>query len=96
MRSALTAVLDAANKPRITVQVLPFSIGAHAALMGPLTILENDQKSAYCQGHATGRLITDPDEVADCAHAFNLLQSAALGIEASLDLIRDAVEGYGS
>lgn len=96
MHAALAAVLDAASKPRMTVQVLPFSVGAHAALNGSLTLLESKHKSAYSEGHATGRLITDPDEVEDCAHAFGLLQSAALGVQASLDLIRDAMEGYGS
>lgn len=96
MRTALTAVLDAARKPRITVQVLPFSAGAHASLGGPLTILEGAHRAAYTEGHAIGRLITDPDEVDEFAHAFNLLQSAALGVDASLDLIRRVVEGYGS
>lgn len=96
MFDALTAVVEAAKRPRITVQVLPFTAGAHAALGGTLTLLDGRHKTAYCEGHATGRLITDPDEVADCAHAFSLLQSAALSVRDSVDLVRDVMEGYGS
>jgi len=96
MHEALAAVLDAAARPRVTVQVLPYSAGAHAALGGPLTLLGTAQQAAYCEGHATARLITDPEEVAECAHAFSLLQSAALPVSASLDFIRAAMEGYRS
>lgn len=95
MFDQLMAVVDAAKRPRVTVQVLPFSVGAHACLAGTLTVLEGKYKTAYCAGHASGRLITDPEEVAECGHAFNLLQSSALSVRDSLDLIHDVMEGYG-
>lgn len=96
MRTALAHLLSAADSPRTTIQVLPFSAGAHAALNGGLTLLGKHPEAAYCEGHAAARLVTDPDEHAECEHAFELLQSAALPVPASLDLIRDVMEGYGS
>lgn len=95
MFDQLTAVLEAAKRPRVTVQALPFRAGAHAALGGSLILLEGKHRTAYSEGHAAHRMITDPEEVAECAHAFGLLQSTALSVNDSLDLIRDVMEGYG-
>lgn len=96
MREALAKVLKAAESPRITIQVLPFSAGEHPATNGGLSLLGKHPEAAYCEGHVTARLVTDPDECAECEHAFELLQAIALSIPASLDLIRDVMEGYGS
>ena len=94
MYEALGAVLAAAESPRITIQVLPFNVGAHASIGGMLTLLGHHPQIAYCEGHAAGRLITDPEEFAECAHAFDLLQSVALPPAASLDLIRRVMQEY--
>lgn len=96
MRDALAHVLDIAESPKVTVQVLPFSAGEHPATNGSLFLLGKRPEAAYCEGHTTARLITDPDEYAECEHAFELLQSVALSGPASLDLIRKAMEEYGS
>lgn len=96
MYEQLAAVITAAKSPRTTIQVLPFSAGAHAAMIGPLTLLGHRHQVAYCEGHAGGWIITDPDEFAECAHSFDLLQSEALPPSASLDLIREVMEGYKS
>lgn len=95
MAEQLAAVLKAAERPRVTVQVMPFASGAHAVLNGTLVVLDGPHKVAFCDGHASGRLITDAEEVAECAHAMRLLQSTALSVRDSLDLIREAMEGYG-
>lgn len=96
MREALAAVLAAAESPRITIQILPFSVGAHPATDGSVTLLGKRPEAAYCEGNGTARLITDPDEYADFEHSFELLQSLALSVAESLDLIRKAMEEYGS
>lgn len=96
MAEQLAAVLEAGDRQRVTIQVMPFAAGAHAATVGTLVILEGPYKMAFCEGHASGRLIADADEVEECAHSFSLLQSTALNVRDSLDLIRDVMEGYGS
>lgn len=96
MAKQLAEVLKAAERPHVTVQVMPFAAGAHAALSGTLFVFEGRHKVAFCEGHASGRLITDAEEVAEHAHAFSLLQSNALSVRDSLDLIREAMEGYAS
>lgn len=96
MAKQLSVVLKAAEHPRVTVQVMPFAAGSHAAQGGSLFVFEGPHTVAFCEGHASGRLITDSEEVAGCAHAFRLLQSTALSVRDSLDLIREVMEGYGS
>jgi hypothetical protein len=39
MREQLARLREAASRPNITVQVLPFSLGAHPGMTGPFTIL---------------------------------------------------------
>jgi len=94
MREQLAAVLAAAEMPRVTIQVLPFSAGEHASLNGSLTLLGKYPEVAYGEGHRTARLITGPEEFAERRHTFSLLQASALPIPASLDLIRAAMAGY--
>lgn len=96
MHEALAAVLAAAESPRVTIQILPFSVGAHPATDGSMTLLGKRPEAAYCEGMGTARLITDPDEYAEFEHSFELLQSIALSVPASLDLIRNAMQEYKS
>lgn len=96
MHAALAAVLTAAESTRITVQVLPFSAGAHPATNGNIVLLGKRPEAAFSEGHVTARLVTDPDEYADCEHSFELLQSISMSVPASLDLIRKAMQEYGS
>jgi transcriptional regulator with XRE-family HTH domain len=39
MRSQLQRLIDAAERPNITIQVMPYEVGGHAAAGGPFTIL---------------------------------------------------------
>jgi hypothetical protein len=96
MHEALAAVLNVANSPKVTIQILSFAAGAHPATDGSVTLLGKRPEAAYCEGNGTARLITDPDEYAEFEHSFELLQSMALSVPESLDLIRKVMEGYGS
>jgi transcriptional regulator with XRE-family HTH domain len=40
MRQQLQHLLQVASHPRVTIQVLPFTLGAHAGLRGPFVLLE--------------------------------------------------------
>lgn len=39
MRSQIEKLIDAAERPNITIQVMPYEVGGHAAAGGPFTIL---------------------------------------------------------
>ena len=45
MRSQVARLVEACDNPAIVMQVLPFNAGAHAAMGGPFTILDYDDKA---------------------------------------------------
>ncbi len=44
MREQLASLADAAGRPNVTVQVLPFAAGAHPGMLGPFTALRFPQE----------------------------------------------------
>jgi transcriptional regulator with XRE-family HTH domain len=91
MREQLEHLLAMAARPELTLQVLPFSCGAHAGHGGPFSILEfpnrTDSEVAYVESVA-GILYLEKDrEVRARTDAFDRLRAAALAPAASADLI---------
>jgi transcriptional regulator with XRE-family HTH domain len=91
MRDQLEHLLAMAARPELTLQVLPFSCGAHAGHGGPFSILEfpnrTDSEVAYVESVA-GILYLEKDrEVRVRTDAFDRLRAAALAPAASADLI---------
>ncbi len=91
MRGQLEHLLAMAARPELTLQVLPFSCGAHAGHSGPFSILEfpnrTDSEVAYVESVA-GILYLEKDrEVRARTDAFDRLRAAALAPAASADLI---------
>jgi transcriptional regulator with XRE-family HTH domain len=91
MREQLEHLLAMAARPELTLQVLPFSCGAHAGHGGPFAILEfpdrTDSEVAYVESVA-GILYLEKDrEVRARTDAFDRLRAAALAPAASADLI---------
>lgn len=94
MRRQLQRLLDTADDPLTTVQVLPFSVGAHPAMGGSLTVLglPNREEAAYTEGADYGQLIEDPTEVKSYLMSYDLLRAHALPPGMSLDMIRSTME----
>jgi transcriptional regulator with XRE-family HTH domain len=91
MRGQLEHLLEMAARPGMTLQVLPFSCGAHAGHAGPFSILEfpnrTDSEVAYVESVA-GILYLEKDrEVRARTDAFDRLRAAALAPGTSADLI---------
>jgi transcriptional regulator with XRE-family HTH domain len=91
MREQLEHLLELAAKPYVTLQVLPFSCGAHAGHGGGFSILEfpnrTDSEVAYVESVA-GMIVVEKDrEVRARAEVFDRLRAAALAPGASADLI---------
>ena len=91
MRDQLEHLLLMAQRPGLTLQVLPFSCGAHAGHGGPFSILEfpnrTDSEVAYVESVAGFLYLEKDREVRARTEAFDRLRAAALAPGASTDMI---------
>jgi transcriptional regulator with XRE-family HTH domain len=94
MRGQLARLLSFETNPRINVQVLPFSTGAHAGLQGSFTLFRfaSDPTIVYTEGYGTGHPTANPDTVRDCSLRYDHLRAAALSLKDSAELIRRVME----
>ena len=99
MRRQLTHLLAEAGRPGVTLQVLPFSSGAHAAHGGPFSILEfpdrSDSEVVYVESVAGIIYLEKDKEVRVRAESFDRLRAAALSPSASADLIAQGGRDLG-
>ncbi|MYR55483.1 helix-turn-helix domain-containing protein [Streptomyces sp. SID625] len=93
MKEQLGRLLEANESPHITLQVLPFAQGAHAAALGSFVIIGGAEAAldvVYVDFH-TGSLFLEKDEELDRYRlAFDYLRAQALDMEASSAIIHRA------
>lgn len=97
MREQLAALLEAAQRPKVVLQIVPASADAGVALAGMFiiaTLSDNRGDIGYFETVATGQLVDDADDVAACATAFEVLRAEALPHKPSLDLLRKRKEEF--
>lgn len=94
----LTHLVEAADRPAIVLQVLPFSTGVHDLLGGSLSLLWQADGSgvAYLEGNKLGQLTEDPQAVARHRLSYDRVRDAALSPSASVDFVRKIMEGSSS
>ncbi len=96
MHEQLEALLIAARRTNITIQVLPYHTGEHAGLEGAFTILsfsdENDPNVAYVESTAGDIYVESTEQVERCTLIFERIRGAALSPEDSLRLISETKE----
>jgi transcriptional regulator with XRE-family HTH domain len=94
MRGQLERLLSFEHNPRVNVQVLPFSAGAHAGSQGSFTVFRfpSDPTIVYTEGYGSGHPTANPDTVKDCSLRYDHLQAAALSLKDSAELIRRVME----
>ncbi|MFH9354149.1 helix-turn-helix domain-containing protein [Kitasatospora sp. NPDC017646] len=91
----LAAMADA--HPNITIQVLPFSAGAHAAMGASFSILSfNDIPGSVAYSEATTSSIYSerPQEIARHEDAFHRLMASSVQPERSIAWLREVAEEY--
>ncbi|QHC25672.1 helix-turn-helix domain-containing protein [Streptomyces sp. GS7] len=95
MRAQLARLLETADDPRVTVQILPFSSGVHGAVEGSMTLLTlpDEPECAYTESSECGQLVDEPEEVATFAETYDHARALALPPTMSLDMIRSVMEG---
>lgn len=91
MAVQLRHLIELAELPRVTIQVVPRAIGAHPGMHGPFTILEFpeplDPDAVYTENIGGELLQEEPSDVARFKTAFQRLQSVALSPKESLAMI---------
>nr|WP_152893659.1 helix-turn-helix transcriptional regulator [Streptomyces adustus] len=94
MRDQLAHLLSFEDDPRINVQVLPYSAGAHAGLQGSFDLyrFERDPVIVYTESYGSGHPTANPDTVKDCSLRYDHLQAAALSLKGSAQMIRRVME----
>jgi transcriptional regulator with XRE-family HTH domain len=98
MRRQLAHLLSITRRPRVNLQILPFSVGTHAGLRGSFTVLRFGETAdvAYSEGYNSGITTIDPEEVAARSLHYDLIHAAAPAVEESAELIaRVMEERYG-
>ncbi|MET9353440.1 helix-turn-helix transcriptional regulator [Streptomyces sp. NPDC006617] len=94
MRGQLAHLLSFEDNPRINVQVLPFSAGAHPGLTGSFSIFRfaSDPAILYTERYGSGHPTANPESVKDCSLRYDHLRAAALSLKDSAALIRGVME----
>ncbi|WP_053722480.1 DUF5753 domain-containing protein [Saccharothrix sp. NRRL B-16348] len=100
MRKQLERLLELGQQPNVTIQILPFGVGAIGTMSGPVTILEfpdpEDPPNVYLEHPAGGEWVEAPSAVADFISVFDGAASVALSASESTDLISAAIADLGS
>ncbi|MGW0562601.1 helix-turn-helix domain-containing protein [Streptomyces sp. NPDC003016] len=90
MREQLGHLIEANESPEITLQILPFSKGAHSAAMGSFVILGGTEPSldvVYVDIHAGSLFMEKEEELDRYRLAFDYLRAQALDMSASSAMI---------
>jgi hypothetical protein len=96
MRQQLLHIVELASRPRVVVQVLPFSAMNEAFMecMTSIMAFADAPTAVYTEGAGSGQLIEDPALVERNMRSYDLVRAAALSPAASLALIRSVAEDY--
>ncbi|TDC59055.1 XRE family transcriptional regulator [Actinomadura sp. GC306] len=97
MQAQLLHLLEMAQRPNVTIEVVPFDRGAHPGLVGPFKIIEfaepEDDDVLYLEG-AQGELVGRDyrEEVVRYRERFEVLRGLSLGPEGSAVLLNTIAE----
>lgn len=91
MHEQLRALLPSADRANVTVRVLPFSVGAHAGVDGPFTILSfgDDPDMAIAESRGGTNYLESVDQVHGVNLTFERITEDALTAEESAAFIAD-------
>jgi transcriptional regulator with XRE-family HTH domain len=98
LRRQLLRLVEASERTMVTLQVLPFSVGAHRALAGSFIILEfpgaADLPLVYSEGRTGGVFRSKSEEVHSYWMSFEAVRAVALPPAESVEFIATAAHGY--
>ncbi|CUW29625.1 helix-turn-helix domain-containing protein [Streptomyces reticuli] len=98
MREQLEHLIEMSQLPHVTVQVLPFEVGAHPGLNGQYAILEfadaADSSVVYLEGVTSDLYLEKAQDVQKYAVMYEHLRAQSLNVEASRHFIAEVAKGY--
>jgi transcriptional regulator with XRE-family HTH domain len=98
MRAQLKRLIDDAQRPNITLQVLPFGVGAHPATAGPFVVLafpdSDDTDLVYVEGHLGDFYFEKERDVDVYEQMFDELVGRSLTAEESADLLAQFLQDH--
>jgi hypothetical protein len=86
---------DMAERPRVTIEIVPAEVGVHVGLLGAFAYagFEDDTPGiVYMESPDQGQTTKHPATVAKIALTYDTIRTEALGGRASRDLIRKVAE----
>lgn len=94
LRAQLLRLRELAELPFLGLQIMPTGRETHAALSGPMVLLETSDHDqlVYLEGHQVSFLLDDPAEVHPVSLKYGMLRNQALSFEDSKGLL-DALLG---
>jgi transcriptional regulator with XRE-family HTH domain len=99
MRAQLNRLVDAAEMPHVTLQVVPFGAGAHAGMEGPFLILgfpeQADPDVVYVENTTTGSYLEEPSDVYRYTLMFDHLRASALNTSETMRMVKEAADRLG-
>jgi hypothetical protein len=95
MHDQLVHLADIAERPRVTIEIVPAEVGVHVGLLGAFAYagFEDDTPGiVYMESPDQGQTTKHPATVAKIALTYDTIRTEALGGRASRDLIRKVAE----
>lgn len=96
MRAQLAALIEATRLPHVTVQVIPFSSGAHPGMPGSFALMSfpeaTDSDLVYTDSMASDSILEREREVRRFSLLFQHLQACALNLADSAALIKNRID----
>ena len=98
MREQLEHLVELSQLPHVTVQVLPFDMGAHPGILGQYAILEfpdaSDSSVVYIEGVTSDLYLEKANDVQKYSVMYEHLRAQALNVEQSRQFIADIAKDY--
>lgn len=97
MRGQLESLIESAAKPNITIQVIPFSAGAHAGMKGAFSVLRfpegfEDMNSVYLENRRGAVWQERPNDVDHYSGVFMRASEQALSAGETVELMASLVK----
>jgi hypothetical protein len=96
----LEHLVEQSQLPHVTVQVIPFEMGAHPGLNGQYAILEfpdaADSSVVYIEGVTSDLYLEKANDVRKYSVLYEHLRAQALNVEQSRQFIADMAKSYAS
>ncbi|MFC7219138.1 helix-turn-helix domain-containing protein [Streptomyces polyrhachis] len=98
MREQLDHLVELSKEPHITLQVIPFTMGAHPGVTGQYAILEfadtSDSSVVYLEGVTSDLYLEKSNDVQSYSMMYEHLRAQALSAEETRRFVLDAAKEY--